>query len=172
MWAFDIIELNGDDLRREPLEWRKAALGRLLARAGSGVQLNEHLGAEGPVVFDHACRMGLEGIVSKRRHSDKQRARIELEFLQSRSLSLAAAARSHARHPQLGHLLQQPQHQIFQVGVRKAVKIGRRRHSHESDSRPLGNRIIIPPRLLPLLPGAPASPCGNDIFSAVHSLVI
>src|ERR1700730_344160 len=90
------------------------------------------------------------------RRSDKQRARIELEFLQSRSLSLAAAARSHARHPQLGHLLQQPQHQIFQVGVRKAVKIGRRRHSqNESDSRPLGNRIIIPPRLLPLLPGAP-----------------
>jgi hypothetical protein len=51
----------------------------------------------------------------------------------------------------VGHLLQQPQHQIFQVGVRKAVNIGRRRHSqNESDSRPLGNRIIIPPRLLPL----------------------
>src|ERR1700730_17996261 len=55
--------------------------------------------------------------------------------------------------PQRGHLLQQPQHQIFQVGVPKAVNIGRRRHSqNESDSRPLGNRIIIPPRLLPLLP--------------------
>ena len=35
MYAFDLIELNGDDLRREPLEWRKAALERLLARAGS-----------------------------------------------------------------------------------------------------------------------------------------
>ena len=67
MYAFDLIELNGDDLRREPLEWRKAALERLLARAGSGVQLNEHLEAEGPLVFEHACRMGLEGIVSKRR---------------------------------------------------------------------------------------------------------
>ena len=55
MYAFDLIELNGDDLRREPLEWRKA---------GSGVQLNEHLEAEGPLVFEHACRMGLEGIVS------------------------------------------------------------------------------------------------------------
>ena len=52
----------------------------------------------------------------------------------------------------VGHLLQQPQHQIFQVGVRKAVNIGRRRHSqNEFDSRPLGNRIIILPRLLPLL---------------------
>jgi hypothetical protein len=67
--AFDLIELNGDDLRREPLEWRKAALERLLARAESGVQLNEHLEAEGPLVFEHACRMGLEGIVSKRKGS-------------------------------------------------------------------------------------------------------
>jgi ATP-dependent DNA ligase len=33
------------------------------------VQLNEHLEAEGPVVFEHACRMGLEGIVSKRKGS-------------------------------------------------------------------------------------------------------
>jgi bifunctional non-homologous end joining protein LigD len=69
MYAFDLIELNGDDLRREQLERRKAALARLLARAGQGVQLNEHLEAEGPLVFEHACRMGLEGIVSKRRAS-------------------------------------------------------------------------------------------------------
>jgi bifunctional non-homologous end joining protein LigD len=52
MWAFDIIELNGDDLRRERLERRKAALARLLARAGYGVQLNEHLEAEGLLAFD------------------------------------------------------------------------------------------------------------------------
>ena len=70
MYAFDLIELNGDDLRREQLERRKAALARLLARAGQeGVQLNEHLEAEGPLVFEHACRMGLEGIVSKRKAS-------------------------------------------------------------------------------------------------------
>jgi bifunctional non-homologous end joining protein LigD len=75
MWAFDIIELDGDDLRREPLERRKASLERLLGRAGSGVQLNEHLEAEGPVVFEHACRMGLEGIVSKRKGSRYQSGR-------------------------------------------------------------------------------------------------
>ena len=74
MWAFDIIELNGDDLRCEPLEWRKATLAKLLARAGYGVQFNEHLEAEGPVVFDHACRMGLEGIVSKRKSLAAARA--------------------------------------------------------------------------------------------------
>src|SRR5580700_977438 len=64
MWAFDIIELNGDDLRREPLEGRKAALAKLLTRDGYGVQLNEHIERDGPTVFEHACRMGLEGIVS------------------------------------------------------------------------------------------------------------
>jgi hypothetical protein len=75
MYAFDLIELNGDDLRREQLERRKAALARLLARAGHGVHLNGHLEAEGPLVFEHACRMGLEGIVSKRKASWYQSGR-------------------------------------------------------------------------------------------------
>src|SRR6202047_4522336 len=70
MWAFDLIELNGDDLRREQLERRKAALARLLARAAPGLRFNEHLDEEdGPLVFHHACKLGLEGIVSKRRGS-------------------------------------------------------------------------------------------------------
>ncbi len=51
---FDLIELNGDELRREPLEQRKAALERLLARASYGVRFNEHLEADGPDVFHHA----------------------------------------------------------------------------------------------------------------------
>jgi bifunctional non-homologous end joining protein LigD len=70
LYAFDIIELNGDDLRREPLAVRKTTLERLLARAASGVRYNEHLDEEdGPLVFLHACKLGLEGIVSKRRDS-------------------------------------------------------------------------------------------------------
>jgi bifunctional non-homologous end joining protein LigD len=68
-------ELNGDDLRREPLERRKAKLEKLLARAESGVRFNEHLEVEGPLVFEHACRMGLEGIVSKRKGSRYQSGR-------------------------------------------------------------------------------------------------
>ena len=75
MYAFDLIELNGVDLRREPLEVRKEALERVLGRAGSGVRFNEHLEAEGPLVFEHACRMGLEGIVSKRKGSRYQSGR-------------------------------------------------------------------------------------------------
>ena len=68
LYAFDLIELNGDDLRRDPLGVRKARLERLLARAASGLRYNEHLDQEdGPLVFLHACKLGLEGIVSKRR---------------------------------------------------------------------------------------------------------
>jgi ATP-dependent DNA ligase len=42
---------------------------RLLARAGHGVQVNEHLEMEGSLVFEHTCDLGLEGIVSKRKAS-------------------------------------------------------------------------------------------------------
>jgi bifunctional non-homologous end joining protein LigD len=70
LYAFDLIELNGEDLRGDPLAVRKATLERLLARAASGLRYNEHLDKEdGPLVFLHACKLGLEGIVSKRRDS-------------------------------------------------------------------------------------------------------
>ena len=67
--AFDLIELNGDDLRRDPLEVRKATLRSTLAKAGFGLRFNEHIEGDGPTVFAHACKMGLEGIVSKRKDS-------------------------------------------------------------------------------------------------------
>jgi bifunctional non-homologous end joining protein LigD len=43
LYAFDLIELNGDDLRRDPLEVRKATLVSVLAKAGAGIRLNEHI---------------------------------------------------------------------------------------------------------------------------------
>ena len=70
LYAFDLIELNGDDLRRDPLQVRKATLASVIARAGSGLRFNEHMDeADGPLVFQHACKLGLEGIVSKRKDS-------------------------------------------------------------------------------------------------------
>jgi hypothetical protein len=47
----------------------KATLASLLKRAAPGLRLNEHIEADGPTVFAHACKMGLEGIVSKRKGS-------------------------------------------------------------------------------------------------------
>src|SRR5262245_40820177 len=58
-------ELDGKDLRREPLVVRKATLASLLAKAGTGLRLTEHLEGDGATVFAHACKLGLEGIVSK-----------------------------------------------------------------------------------------------------------
>ncbi|HEX5865753.1 MAG TPA: hypothetical protein VF014_16115, partial [Casimicrobiaceae bacterium] len=50
--AFDLIELNGDDLRRDPLQVRKAALPSTLAKAGPGIRFNEHLECDdGEIVF-------------------------------------------------------------------------------------------------------------------------
>jgi len=69
LYAFDLIELNGDDLRRDPLEVHKATLRSMLAKAGLGLRFNEHLEGDAPTVFAHACKMGLEGIVSKRKDS-------------------------------------------------------------------------------------------------------
>ena len=68
LYAFDLLEINGNDLR--PYEWevRRATLASLLRRAGDGIRLSEHLdSADGDTVFRHACAMGLEGIVAKRR---------------------------------------------------------------------------------------------------------
>jgi ATP dependent DNA ligase domain len=59
-------ELDGQDLQREPMEVRKRQLATLLRRARSGLQLNEHIAESGDVVFRHACKLGFEGIVSKR----------------------------------------------------------------------------------------------------------
>jgi bifunctional non-homologous end joining protein LigD len=69
LYAFDLIELNGDDLRRDPLEVRKATLASIVAKASPGIRFNEHIEGDGPTVFAHACKLGLEGIVSKRKDS-------------------------------------------------------------------------------------------------------
>jgi hypothetical protein len=63
LYAFDLPELDGEDLRPLPLSARKA---KLLARKPAGIVFNEHAEEDGAVVFWHACKMGLEGIVSKR----------------------------------------------------------------------------------------------------------
>jgi bifunctional non-homologous end joining protein LigD len=68
LYAFDLLELDGRDLRREPWTVRRETLASLLRKAGDGIRLSEHLdGVDGATTFAHACAMGLEGIVSKRR---------------------------------------------------------------------------------------------------------
>jgi bifunctional non-homologous end joining protein LigD len=92
LYAFDLIELDGDDLRREPLDTRKATLASLLKRAAPGLRFNEHIEADGPTVFAHACTMGLEGIVSKRKGSTYRSGR-SADWLKSKNPACEAVRR-------------------------------------------------------------------------------
>jgi bifunctional non-homologous end joining protein LigD len=64
--AFDLLEIDGEDLRRAPIEHRKHRLARLLRCPDHGLVLNEHFSGDGAIVYREACRLGCEGIVSKR----------------------------------------------------------------------------------------------------------
>ena len=76
LYAFDILALDGDYLRRLPLSLRKTNLARLLARRPDGIFVApfEH-GEIGADLFRVACDMGLEGLVSKRRDRPYQAGR-------------------------------------------------------------------------------------------------
>jgi bifunctional non-homologous end joining protein LigD len=64
--AFDLLELDGKDLRRTPIEERKGILAELLSYPHQGIAFNEHYVGDGAIIFKHACALGCEGIVSKR----------------------------------------------------------------------------------------------------------
>jgi len=68
-FAFDLLYLDGYDLRKAPLVKRKEMLASLLADAPGNIRLSEHFEAEGDEVFARVCELKLEGIVSKRRDS-------------------------------------------------------------------------------------------------------
>jgi bifunctional non-homologous end joining protein LigD len=74
LYAFDLLDLNGRDQRTLPLENRKARLEGLLRGIQTGIQYNDHLDGDGAEVFAHACKLGLEGIVSKDRTRPIDRA--------------------------------------------------------------------------------------------------
>lgn len=65
--AFDLLYLNGRDLRKLPLFQRKTELKKIIA--GTDVQFSESFEIEGREIFAHACKVGLEGVVSKVRDS-------------------------------------------------------------------------------------------------------
>jgi ATP dependent DNA ligase domain len=66
LYAFDVLELDGEDLRALPLSDRKKRPARLLRGRRLGIVLSDHTDDDGATIFRQACSMGLEGIVSKR----------------------------------------------------------------------------------------------------------
>jgi bifunctional non-homologous end joining protein LigD len=77
LYAFDLLHLDGFDLRATPLKDRKAALAKILAAHGdnSRIRYSDHIEGDGETVFHAAGRLGLEGIVSKRLSSPYQSGR-------------------------------------------------------------------------------------------------
>ena len=74
LYAFDLLAIDGADIRQERLEDRRGKLRPLLAHP-EDILFSDHYHGDGEVAFRHACQMGLEGIVSKRRDSHYQSGR-------------------------------------------------------------------------------------------------
>jgi bifunctional non-homologous end joining protein LigD len=64
--AFNLLMCDGDDLRRKPYSERKALLLKVLRSSRSGIQYVEHTEGDGVEMFKAVCKLGLEGIVSKK----------------------------------------------------------------------------------------------------------
>jgi bifunctional non-homologous end joining protein LigD len=74
--AFDLLELDGENLRRTPIEQRKDRLSRLVRSRHPGIVYNGHYIVDGRIVFKNACALGCEGIVSKRLGSTYRSGRV------------------------------------------------------------------------------------------------
>jgi len=83
--AFDLLHLDGWDLRGTPLRERKALLAELLAEAPDAIRYGEHVEGNGGAFFREACRLGLEGIVSKRA-TDRYREERTKSWLKAKCL--------------------------------------------------------------------------------------
>jgi bifunctional non-homologous end joining protein LigD len=68
LYLFDVLRLDGEDLRERPLRERKAMLRRSL-RFRDHVRYTPHRNAQGEAMYEEACRKGLEGVIAKRADS-------------------------------------------------------------------------------------------------------
>ena len=85
-------QLDGEDMRKQPLADRKAALAKLLRRAKPGIRYSEHLTGDGAAIFEHACKLGLEGIVSKRINASYRSGKVKT-WLKTKNPKSAAMLR-------------------------------------------------------------------------------
>jgi bifunctional non-homologous end joining protein LigD len=76
-YAFDILYLDGYDLRLAPLVARKSALEAIIPVAPGAVRYSEHFEEDGPRLLSHVCRLGLEGVVSKIRNAPYRSGRVK-----------------------------------------------------------------------------------------------
>lgn len=65
--AFDLLELEGTEIRKQPFEERKSLLADMLKKTKDGIEYNDHIVGDGTLIFKHVCKLGHEGIVAKRK---------------------------------------------------------------------------------------------------------
>ena len=75
-----------------PLADRKAALAKLLRKAKPGIRYSEHISGDGRNIFEHACKLGLEGIVSKRINAPYRSGKVKT-WLKTKNPKAAAVLR-------------------------------------------------------------------------------
>jgi bifunctional non-homologous end joining protein LigD len=92
--AFDLLDLNGQDLRKLPLFQRKAELKKIVD--GTDIQFSESFETEGREMFAHVCKLGLEGVVSKVRDGAYPKGRtsdwVKRTCVQRETLTIAGFA--------------------------------------------------------------------------------
>ena len=109
-YAFDLLHLDGENLTGEPLVARKERLATLLADAdGARIRYSEDFAEPGEVMLAHACRMGLEGVISKRLdapyHSGRRGDWIKAKCTRSQEFVIAGYVPSKAKAGRIGSLV-------------------------------------------------------------------
>ncbi|HYO93388.1 MAG TPA: non-homologous end-joining DNA ligase, partial [Polyangiaceae bacterium] len=109
-FAFDLLHLDGRDLSQLPLEQRKAELKAVLARSADPVlRYSQHFDVDGPDFFRHACGVGAEGIVSKRRDAKYSPTRadtwLKTKCVQRRAFVIGGFTRPEGSRVGIGALL-------------------------------------------------------------------
>lgn len=124
-YVFDLLYLDGEDLRKATLADRKAAL-RLLfddLPQGGTIRFSDHLEEDGATLVRHACRMGLEGIISKRADQPYRSGRgddwVKSKCTQRQELVIAGYLPSSASKKAVGSLVMG----VYEAG--KLVPVGR-----------------------------------------------
>ncbi|WP_202921850.1 DNA ligase D [Anatilimnocola aggregata] len=109
-YVFDLLELNGEDLRPLPLIERKRRLKALLPKSGAGrLRFSDHLSGDGSTFLAHSCRLGLEGIISKRGDRPYSSGRsndwLKIKCLKQEELVIGGFTASAADNRRFGTLL-------------------------------------------------------------------
>jgi bifunctional non-homologous end joining protein LigD len=108
-YAFDLLYLNGHDLRSLPLDERRGILADALGLGHSPIRLSEEIDANGAAFLRQACAMGLEGIIAKRRDAPYRSGRggewLKIKCVQSETFLIVGYEFSSAALGGLGRLL-------------------------------------------------------------------